>query len=48
MNITKETQLEVTIAEGATVGLDKLREQVMAEIEQDKNNDGGSDEEEKL
>ena len=26
MNILTETQLEVTIAEGATVGLDKLRE----------------------
>jgi len=35
MNILTETQIEVTIAEGATVGLDKLREQVMAEIEQD-------------
>ena len=35
MNITQETQLEVNIAEGAEVGLDKLREQVMADIEND-------------
>ena len=35
MNILTETQIEVTIAEGAEIGLDKLREQVLAEIAQD-------------
>ena len=35
MNILKETSLEVHIAEGATVGLDHIREQVLKEIEQD-------------
>ena len=32
MGISTETQIEVNIAEGAEVGLDKLREKVMAEI----------------
>ena len=44
MNILTETQIEVTIAEGANIGLDKLREQVLAEIAQD---GGVEDEEEK-
>ena len=35
MNITGETTIEVTIAEGAEIGLDKLREQVQKEIERD-------------
>ena len=43
MNILTETQIEVTIAEGAQIGLDKLREQVLADIAKD----GGIDEEEK-
>ena len=37
MGISKETNIEVTIAEGAEIGLDRLREQVQREIE----NDGG-------
>ena len=45
MNIVTETQIEVTIAEGAQIGLDKLREQVLAEIAQD--GGVGDDEEEK-
>ena len=45
LNITKETNIEVTIAEGAEIGLDKLREQVAKEIEQDAK--AGGDEEEK-
>ena len=40
MNITSETKIEVTIAEGAEVGLDRLREQVAREIE----NDGAEEE----
>ena len=40
MNITQETNIEVTIAEGAEIGLDRLREQVAKEIE----NDGGLEE----
>ena len=43
MIILTETQIEVTIAEGAQIGLDKLREQVLADIAKD----GGIDEEEK-
>ena len=43
MNILTETQIEVTIAEGAQIGLDKLMEQVLADIAKD----GGIDEEEK-
>ena len=39
MNILTETTLEVQIAEGAKVGLDELREQVMKEIEQDARNE---------
>ena len=44
MNILSETQLEVQIAEGAEIGLDKLREQVAQEIAAD---GGIADEEEK-
>ena len=40
MNITEETTIEVQIAEGAEVGLDKLREQVQKEIERDAANEG--------
>ena len=43
MYILTETQLVVTIAEGAQIGLVKLREQVLADIAKD----GGMDEEEK-
>ena len=32
MNITQETNIEVTIAEGAEIGLDRLREQVAKEM----------------
>ena len=35
VNILTETTLEVQIAEGAEIGLDKLREQVQAEIQKD-------------
>mgnify|MGYP002634251381 CR=1 FL=1 len=37
MNILTETTLEVTIAEGAEVGLDKLREQVAQQVANDEN-----------
>ena len=39
MNILTETQLEVTIAEGAEIGLEKLREQVAKEILADGGNE---------
>ena len=45
LNIVTETLIEVTIAEGAEIGLDKLRETVAKEIELD--NKAGDHEEEK-
>ena len=35
MGISQETTLKVKIAEGAQLGLDSLREQVLKEIEKD-------------
>ena len=35
LNILTETTIEVTIAEGAEIGLDKLREQIAKEVADD-------------
>ena len=47
LNILQETTLEVTIAEGAEIGLDKLREQIAKEIADDEAKTEDAVEEEK-
>ena len=45
LNILTETTLEVQIAEGAEIGLDKLREQIAKEIADDAARGEDADEE---